>query len=83
VTDAAVEALLALSKLQYECMEYAVASRQLSFCRRLMAGDSDRCSRAMWGKLAADIMLERWDDADGGIRDLHSAIDKVHSFVAV
>ena len=84
MTEAAADALFALGKLVYETGRYAVASRLLSYYKRLVAGDSDaeRGLKAQWGILAADVMLQQWDAAADRINDLSTGIEKVRDGVS-
>ena len=79
VTEASLDALFALGKLSYEAGRYAVSARLLSYFRRLVAADMDveRGLRALWGLLASEIMLARWDAAAEHVNDLSVGLEKV------
>lgn len=63
ITAADVEALYAAARFQYDCGEYDAAARCLYFYRALVDDHSDEYLQAQWGKLAAEISSESWDEA--------------------
>ena len=86
ITMEHVEALYECAKFRYECGEYAVAVDYLNYYR-LLVGNSeltssnnentkshDRSLQVLWGRFAAEILVELWDDANRDLYQLLGAI---------
>ncbi|XWS43108.1 hypothetical protein CRYUN_Cryun16bG0073800 [Craigia yunnanensis] len=57
-----IEALYQYAKFQFECGNYSGAADYLCQYRALCT-NSERSLSALWGKLAAEIMMQNWDIA--------------------
>lgn len=75
VTDKHVEALYAFAKFRFDCGEYDVAADYLEYYRELLP-ESAKSLPALWGKFAAEILNERWENADQDLALLRGAIAK-------
>lgn len=74
VLAADVEALYKFAKFEYECGEYERASEHLGAVTILCA-DGERCESALWGKFAADILLQNWSAALDDMNRLRDAVE--------
>ncbi|KAJ1490601.1 PCI domain-containing protein, partial [Baffinella frigidus] len=73
-----IEALYRYAKLHFECGNYGQigAAEMLPVYRMLTSEpNSDTAIAALWGKLAAAILLEKWDDAVEDLYKLREIID--------
>ncbi|KAJ4830989.1 Eukaryotic translation initiation factor 3 subunit E [Turnera subulata] len=76
-----IEALYQYAKFQFECGNYSGASDYLYHYRALCT-NSERSLSALWGKLAAEILMQNWDIALDELNRLKEIIDsKVQSRV--
>ncbi|XP_047323234.1 eukaryotic translation initiation factor 3 subunit E-like [Impatiens glandulifera] len=75
-----IEALYQYAKFQFECGNYSGAADYL-FQYRALCTDSDRSLSALWGKLAAEILMQNWDVALEELNRLKENIDS-KSFVS-
>jgi translation initiation factor 3 subunit E len=84
ITPEQVEALYKYAKLHFECGNYGQvqAGGQMGAAEflpvyRMLVKDSttDNSLSALWGKLAAEILLEKWDDAIDDLKKLRDIID--------
>ncbi|EQC41280.1 hypothetical protein SDRG_01255 [Saprolegnia diclina VS20] len=75
VTSSVLEGLYTYAKLQYECGNYQDALTYLTYYGLLVPTGSDKYMNALWGKLAAEILIFRWEDALADITRLNEAID--------
>lgn len=84
ITPEQIEALYKYAKLHFECGNYGQvqAGGQMGAAEflpiyRLLVKDptSDNSLSALWGKLAAEILLEKWDDAVDDLKKLRDIID--------
>lgn len=74
-----IEALYQYAKFQFECGNYSGAADFL-YQYRALCTDSDRNLSAIWGKLAAEILMQNWDVALEELNRLREIIDaKVHN----
>jgi len=82
-----VESLYKYGKLLFECGNYGqveagapMGAAEFLAVYRMLAKDSSsyNCLSAMWGKLAAEILLEKWDDAIDTFKKLREVIDTRH-----
>lgn len=62
------------AKLVYDCGRYRDASVGL-LCFRLVSKDEEMKFGALWGKLAADILMTNWDEAMDDLHVLREAIE--------
>lgn len=70
-----IEALYKFAKFQFECGNYTAASEYLSIYRALSNPASERNFLALWGKFAAEILMQDWEAALADMNQLKEAID--------
>merc|ERR1719232_205060 len=64
------------AKFQYECGNYSGASEYLYFHRILVQPTDRNYLNGMWGKLAAEILMQNWDTALEDLNRLKQFIDE-------
>ena len=64
------------AKVQYECGNYSGASEYLYFHRILVQPTDANYLNGMWGKLAAEILMQNWDTALEDLNRLKQFIDE-------
>merc|ERR1719323_2904729 len=64
------------AKFQYECGNYSGASEYLYFHRILVQSTDKNYLNGMWGKLAAEILMQNWDTALEDLNRLKQFIDE-------
>lgn len=69
-----IEALYQYAKFQFECGNYSGAADYL-YQYRALCTNSDRSLSALWGKLAAEILMQNWDAAVEELNRLKEIID--------
>lgn len=69
-----IEALYNHAKFQFECGNYAAAAEFLYHYRSLCTRP-ERSFSALWGKLAADILMQDWESAMDDIKRLKDTIE--------
>jgi len=69
-----IEALYQYAKFQFECGNYSGASDYL-YQYRTLCTNSDRSFSALWGKLAAEVLMQNWDVATEELNRLKEIID--------
>lgn len=69
-----IEALYQYAKFQFECGNYSGAADFL-YQYRTFCTNSDRSLSALWGKLAAEILMQNWDIALEELNRLKEIID--------
>ncbi|KAG7027648.1 Eukaryotic translation initiation factor 3 subunit E, partial [Cucurbita argyrosperma subsp. argyrosperma] len=69
-----IEALYQYAKFQFECGNYSGAADYL-YQYRALCTDSERSLSALWGKLAAEILMQNWDIAVEELNRLKEIID--------
>ena len=74
IGEADIEALYHYAKFQYECGNYSNASEFLRYFRSLCSSP-ERSVAALWGKFAADILMQDWDEAAEDMTRLKEVID--------
>lgn len=75
-----IEALYQYAKFQFECGNYSGAADYL-YQFRALCTSSERSLSALWGKLAAEILMQNWDIALEELNRLKEIIDsKVHPY---
>ena len=77
-----IEALYQYAKFQFECGNYSGAADYL-YQYRALCTNSDRSLSALWGKLAAEILMQNWDIALEELNRLKEIIDSKVSFIAL
>ncbi|KAI8559082.1 hypothetical protein RHMOL_Rhmol04G0147200 [Rhododendron molle] len=69
-----IEALYQYAKFQFECGNYSGAADYL-YQYRALCTNSERSLSALWGKLAAEILMQNWDVALEELNRLKEIID--------
>ncbi|RRT80587.1 hypothetical protein GW17_00032575 [Ensete ventricosum] len=69
-----IEALYQYAKFQFECGNYSGAADYL-YQYRALCTNSERNLSALWGKLAAEILMQNWDTALEELNRLKEIID--------
>ncbi|KQK20343.1 eukaryotic translation initiation factor 3 subunit E [Brachypodium distachyon] len=69
-----IEALYQYAKFQFECGNYSGAADFL-YQYRALCTNSERSLSALWGKLAAEILMQNWDVAQEELNRLKELID--------
>ena len=69
-----IEALYHYAKFQFECGNYSGAAEFLRYYRSLCSS-AERSVSALWGKFAADILMQDWDEAAEDMTRLKEVID--------
>jgi len=69
-----IEALYQYAKFQFECGNYSGAADYL-YQYRALCTNSERSLNALWGKLAAEILMQNWDVALEELNRLKEIID--------
>merc|ERR1711936_1259524 len=64
------------AKFQYECGNYSGASEYLYFHRILVQPTDKNYLNGMWGKLASEILMQKWDNALEDLKRLQTFIDE-------
>lgn len=74
ITDDNIEALYPYAKLTYDCGRYQLAADTL-FYYRLLTTDEATKFQALWGKLAAEILMVNVDSALDDLQELKEALE--------
>ncbi|XXG41352.1 hypothetical protein AAC387_Pa01g1830 [Persea americana] len=69
-----IEALYQYAKFQFECGNYSGAADYL-YQYRALCTNNERSLSALWGKLAAEILMQNWDVALEELNRLKEIID--------
>lgn len=69
-----IEALYHFAKFQFDCGNYSGASEFL-YHYRMLCTNPQRNISALWGKLAAEILLQNWDQATEDLNRLKENIE--------
>ncbi|XP_051215775.1 eukaryotic translation initiation factor 3 subunit E [Lolium perenne] len=69
-----IEALYQYAKFQFECGNYSGAADFL-YQYHALCTNSERSLSALWGKLAAEILMQNWDVAQEELNRLKEIID--------
>ncbi|XP_027174830.1 eukaryotic translation initiation factor 3 subunit E [Coffea eugenioides] len=69
-----IEALYQYAKFQFECGNYSGAADYL-YLYRTLCTNSERSLSALWGKLAAEILMQNWDIALEELNRVKEIID--------
>jgi translation initiation factor 3 subunit E len=84
ITNEQIESLYKYAKMLFECGNYGsveatspMGAAEFLQIYRMLAKDqfSDNAMAALWGKLAAEILLDKWDEAIEDLKKLRDAID--------
>ncbi|XP_068662320.1 eukaryotic translation initiation factor 3 subunit E-like [Aristolochia californica] len=74
IGPAQIEALYQYAKFQFECGNYSGAADYL-YQYRALCTNPDRSLSALWGKLAAEILMQNWDVALEELNHVKEIID--------
>ncbi|EXB39089.1 Eukaryotic translation initiation factor 3 subunit E [Morus notabilis] len=69
-----IDALYQYAKFQFECGNYSGAADYL-YQYRALCTNSEKSLSALWGKLAAEILMQNWDTAQEELTRLREIID--------
>jgi len=75
-----IEALYQYAKFQFECGNYSAAADFL-FQYRALCTNSERSLSALWGKLAAEVLMQNWEIALDELNRLREIIDSKVPFL--
>uniref|UniRef100_A0A6B2L433 Eukaryotic translation initiation factor 3 subunit E n=1 Tax=Arcella intermedia TaxID=1963864 RepID=A0A6B2L433_9EUKA len=75
ITTEDIDAIYTFAKFEYECGKYEVAIDCLNAFRSLNT-DPVKDLSALWGKLASEILMSNWDEAENTIGMLRDLIDE-------
>jgi len=76
VTNEDVNSLYELAKFYFEVGQYPKAIELLRYFRAISNADPEKHSSALWGKLAAEILMANWEEA---FTDFEKLIELVES----
>eukprot|EP01126_Amoeba_proteus_P034168 TRINITY_DN338_c0_g1_i6.p1 TRINITY_DN338_c0_g1~~TRINITY_DN338_c0_g1_i6.p1 ORF type:complete len:429 (-),score=112.03 TRINITY_DN338_c0_g1_i6:45-1331(-) len=68
------DAIYALAKFYFECGQYPYVSKLLKHFIALN-GDKEKRKSALWGKLAAEIVMSNWDEVNKDIKAMEELIE--------
>lgn len=74
VTPESLDALYKYAKFQFDCGNYAGAAEYL-FHFRALNTNPERNFSSLWGKLAAEILMQNWEEALKDLGQLRELID--------
>eukprot|EP00743_Colponemidia_sp_Colp-15_P000810 GILK01000895.1.p1 GENE.GILK01000895.1~~GILK01000895.1.p1 ORF type:complete len:457 (+),score=91.27 GILK01000895.1:56-1372(+) len=74
ITPAVVDSLYSYAKFQFDCGNYLSAADYLYHFRAL-SNNGDKNFMALWGKLAAEILMKNWETAMDDFNRLRENID--------
>ena len=77
-----IEALYQYAKFQFECGNYSGAADYL-YQYRALCTNSERSLSALWGKLAAEILMQNWDTAFEELNRLKEIIDSKVTVISI
>ncbi|CAB4069918.1 EIF3E [Lepeophtheirus salmonis] len=70
------ETLYTLGKYEYDCGNYSGAADTLYFYRVLSSPNDKNYLNALWGKLASEILMQKWEKALTDLKRLQAFIDE-------
>ncbi|CAM4830352.1 unnamed protein product [Rotaria magnacalcarata] len=70
-----VDALYTFARYVYDCGDYSRAATNLGLYRALVPSNDKNMMSCLWGKLASEILMQRWDDAYDDLNQLKEAIE--------
>ncbi|DBA02091.1 TPA: hypothetical protein N0F65_011158 [Lagenidium giganteum] len=79
ITPTVLDGLYKYAKLQYECGNYQDCLTYLTYYGVLIPNSSEQYLNALWGKLAAEILIFRWEDALVDIGRISDVIENSHN----
>jgi len=79
ITPEALEHLYTFARFQFDCGNYSPASSALVSYRNL-SPNTERCFSALWGKFAAEILMQQWNESTEDLKKLKEAIDNRQAF---
>jgi len=82
VTDKHLDALYRYARCLFECGQYDKASSFLSHFRSL-SSDAEKNKNALWGRLASNILIQKWREALKDVNSLKELIDNKSSATPV
>jgi translation initiation factor 3 subunit E len=74
VTSGGIDSLYKFAKFQFDCGNYSGAAEFL-YNFRALTSDPDKNFSALWGKFAAEILMQEWEDALKDVGHLREYID--------
>eukprot|EP00008_Paramoeba_atlantica_P006530 CAMPEP_0201475208 /NCGR_PEP_ID=MMETSP0151_2-20130828/659_1 /ASSEMBLY_ACC=CAM_ASM_000257 /TAXON_ID=200890 /ORGANISM="Paramoeba atlantica, Strain 621/1 / CCAP 1560/9" /LENGTH=439 /DNA_ID=CAMNT_0047855241 /DNA_START=103 /DNA_END=1422 /DNA_ORIENTATION=- len=74
ITQDHLKGFYEFARFQYGCGNYSKAADFLAYFR-MLSGNQDKNISALWGKLASEILMHRWEDALSDLKLLQSLID--------
>eukprot|EP01026_Neomeris_dumetosa_P022199 TRINITY_DN1919_c0_g1_i1.p1 TRINITY_DN1919_c0_g1~~TRINITY_DN1919_c0_g1_i1.p1 ORF type:complete len:453 (-),score=66.74 TRINITY_DN1919_c0_g1_i1:414-1571(-) len=69
-----LDSLYNYAKFQFECGNYSMAAQFLIYYQQLSM-DNERNLSALWGVIAAEILMGEWDQASANIKKLKELLD--------
>jgi len=75
VTAESIDALYKFAKFQFDCGNYSGAAEYLYHFRALTTTNDEKNFSALWGKFAAEILMQNWEDALKDLNHLKDIID--------
>jgi len=75
VSAESIDALYKFAKFQFECGNYSGAAEYLFHFRALNTTNDEKNFSALWGKFAAEILMQNWEDALKDMNHLKEMID--------
>ncbi|CAF4569812.1 unnamed protein product, partial [Rotaria sp. Silwood2] len=70
-----VNDLYTFARYVYDCGDYSRAATNLGLYRALVPNNDKNMMSCLWGKLASEILMQRWDDAYDDLNRLKDAIE--------
>eukprot|EP00906_Rhabdomonas_costata_P024278 RCo034924 len=74
ISEKTLDSMYQYAKFQYECGNYSGAAEYLYYYRTLSQSRTNDVP-AMWGKLAAEILMQNWDTAVEDLKILREHLD--------
>ncbi|CCI40490.1 unnamed protein product [Albugo candida] len=75
ISTSVLDGLYKYAKVQYECGNYQDCLTYLTYYGVLIPNSSPRYINALWGKLAAEILIFRWEEALADIERISDVIE--------
>lgn len=69
------DALYTFARYVYDCGDYSRAATNLGLYRALVPSSDKNMMSCLWGKLASEILMQRWDEAYDDLNQLKDAIE--------
>jgi translation initiation factor 3 subunit E len=70
-----VDGLYTFARYVYDCGDYSRAATNLGLYRALVPSSDKNMMSCLWGKLASEILMQRWDEAYDDLNRLKEAIE--------